>query len=193
MWYEWMYVSMCVHTSQYYRILLTHKKENNLIYVTTWKHGHRKHVLWNKPVIKRTNSFFFSLFRAAPAAYGSSQARSQIRAVAAGLHHSHSNARSELCLRPAPQLRAIWDPNPLSEAKDWTSILMDASQIHFHWAMRLTPKRTNSVWFHLHEAPRISKLIKTESRTEVTRCWGEGGVGSFCWGDDERALDDYGH
>jgi len=30
---------------------------------------------------------------AAPTAYGVSQARSQIRAIAAGLHHSHSNAR----------------------------------------------------------------------------------------------------
>ena len=32
--------------------------------------------------------FFFGLFRASPSAYGGSQARSQIRAVAAGLHHS---------------------------------------------------------------------------------------------------------
>ena len=38
--------------------------------------------------------FFFCLFRAAPKAY-SSQVRGQIGAVAAGLHHSHSNARSE--------------------------------------------------------------------------------------------------
>ena len=37
---------------------------------------------------------FFGFFRAAPMADGGSQARSQIGAVAAGLHHSHSNARS---------------------------------------------------------------------------------------------------
>ena len=42
--------------------------------------------------------FFFFLFvclffRAAPAAYGGSQARGQIGVIAAGLHHSHSNAR----------------------------------------------------------------------------------------------------
>ena len=36
------------------------------------------------------------LFRAAPMAYGGSQARSQIRAPAAGLHHSHSNTRSSV-------------------------------------------------------------------------------------------------
>ena len=50
------------------------------------------------------------LFRAAPAAYGRSQARGQIRAAAAGLHPSHSNAKYELCLRPTPQLMAMPDP-----------------------------------------------------------------------------------
>ena len=39
--------------------------------------------------------FSFSLFRAAPVTCGSSQARGQIGATAADLHHSHSNARSE--------------------------------------------------------------------------------------------------
>ena len=33
-------------------------------------------------------------FRAAPVAYGSSQARGQIGAAAASLYHSHSNAGS---------------------------------------------------------------------------------------------------
>ena len=50
--------------------------------------------------------FFFWLFRASPAAYGSSQARGQIGVIAASLHHRHSNARSELCLQPTPQLTA---------------------------------------------------------------------------------------
>ena len=40
-------------------------------------------------------TFFLSFFRAAPEASGSSQARSWIRATAAGLHHSHSNTGSE--------------------------------------------------------------------------------------------------
>ena len=43
-------------------------------------------------------AFFFFLFRAVPAAYGGSQARGQIGAVATGLHRSHSNVESELCL-----------------------------------------------------------------------------------------------
>ena len=38
--------------------------------------------------------FVCALFRAAPAAYGGSQARGQIGAVAAHLHHSHSSASS---------------------------------------------------------------------------------------------------
>ena len=54
--------------------------------------------------------FCFGLSRAAPAAYGGSQARGQIGAVAASIHHSHSNARSEPRLRPTPQLPATPDP-----------------------------------------------------------------------------------
>ena len=63
------------------------------------------------------NLFFFLVFFfvfllclwAAPVAYGGSQARGQIRAVATGLHQSHSNAGSELRLRPTPQLTATPD------------------------------------------------------------------------------------
>ena len=56
------------------------------------------------------NFYFLSFvfFRAAPMAYGGSQARGAIGAVAAGLRHS--NARSELCLRPTPQLMGTPDP-----------------------------------------------------------------------------------
>ena len=43
-------------------------------------------------------------------AYGGSQARGLIRAVAAGLRHSHSNSGSEPHLRPTSQLTAIPDP-----------------------------------------------------------------------------------
>ena len=53
---------------------------------------------------------FIYFFRAAGLAYGSSQTRGQIGAAAAGLHHSHSNARSELRLQPTPQLTANPDP-----------------------------------------------------------------------------------
>ena len=57
--------------------------------------------------------FFFGLFafsRASPVAYGGSQARGLIGAVATGLCQSHSNAGSEPSLRPTPQLTATLDP-----------------------------------------------------------------------------------
>ena len=54
--------------------------------------------------------FIYLLFRASSMAYGSSQARGWIGAAATGLHHSHSNAGSELHLRPTPQLPATLDP-----------------------------------------------------------------------------------
>ena len=50
--------------------------------------------------------------------YGSSQARGQFRAVAAGLCHSQSNAGSKPHQRPTPQLTAAMVFNPLSEVRD---------------------------------------------------------------------------
>jgi len=53
--------------------------------------------------------FFFGLFafsRAAPAAYGGSQARGPIGAVATGLRQTHSNEGSQPRLEPTPQLTA---------------------------------------------------------------------------------------
>ena len=70
---------------------------------------------------------FFAFSRAAPAAYGDSQARGLIRAAAAGLHQSHSNTGSELHLRPTQQHRIL---NPLSEARYQTHNLLVPSQIH---------------------------------------------------------------
>ena len=83
--------------------------------------------------------FFFFFLRATPTAYGSSQASSQIGALAAGLRHSHNNSGSEPYLWPTPQLTATVDLNALSEARDWTHILMDTSQIPFCWSMTGTP------------------------------------------------------
>ena len=54
--------------------------------------------------------YLLFLFRAAPMAYGGSQARGPVGAVAIGLRHRHSNARSEPRLRPTPQLTATLDP-----------------------------------------------------------------------------------
>ena len=65
------------------------------------------------------------LSRAAPMAYGSSQARGWIGAIAASLHHSHSNAGSGPCLWPTPQLMATPDPRPTEQGHRLNYILMD--------------------------------------------------------------------
>ena len=69
--------------------------------------------------------FFFGLFRATPMADESSQARGWIGAVAVDLHHS------------SPQHQIF---NPLSNARDWTCVLMDTSQICFCRASMGTAK-----------------------------------------------------
>ena len=61
--------------------------------------------------------FLFLLFRAAPSAYGGSQARGQIGAAAASLHHSHSHAGSEPHLRPTPQLMATPGLRPTQQGQ----------------------------------------------------------------------------
>ena len=86
--------------------------------------------------------FIFLLFRAAPAAYGGSQARNRIGATAAGLRHSHSNAISELVCSLHHGSRQHWNLNPLSEARDPTQNLMVPSWIHHHCAMMGTPFET---------------------------------------------------
>ena len=70
--------------------------------------------LWRRRVEAHFLGGRLGFFRAAPKVYGSSQARGQTGAVAAGLYHS-SQQRQTL--------------NPLSKAKDRTLVLMDASQI----------------------------------------------------------------
>ena len=52
--------------------------------------------------------FFWSFVFFRAMAHGGSQARRQIRAVAAGLHHSH--VESEPRLQPTPQLTVMPDP-----------------------------------------------------------------------------------
>ena len=88
---------------------------------------------------QRSTSFFFFFFVflsiwATPMAYGGSQARGRIRAVAARLCHNYSNARFEP--------HSSWQRpilNPLSKARDRTHNLRVPSQIRFHCATRGTP------------------------------------------------------
>ena len=54
--------------------------------------------------------FFFNLFGTALLAYGGSQARGPIGAIATSHSHTHSSVKFERCLRPTPQLTAMPDP-----------------------------------------------------------------------------------
>ena len=60
----------------------------------------------------KTSTFFglFAISSAAPMAYGDSQARGRIRAIATGLCQSHSNIGSKPHLQPTPELTATLDP-----------------------------------------------------------------------------------
>ena len=79
------------------------------------------------------------LFRAAPMTYWSSQARSQIGAIAADLCHSIATLDlSHICkLHHSSQQHQIL--NALSKVRDWSRILMDVNQVHYLWAMMRTP------------------------------------------------------
>ena len=71
--------------------------------------------------------FILTFFRATPEAYGSFQGR--IRTVATGLSYSHSNTRSPLSVAYMTSSQQCWILNPLSEARHWTSILVDTSLV----------------------------------------------------------------
>ena len=84
--------------------------------------------------------FFWYFLGAAPAAYGGSQARSQIRATATGLHHSHSNTRPEPCPRPIPPPTAMPDPQPAERGQ------VSNPQPHRH----LSGSSADEPWWELH-------------------------------------------
>ena len=83
--------------------------------------------------------FFFLLFRPALQAYGGFQAKGRTGSTAAGLHHSHSNAGSELHLQPTPQLMATLDPYPTECGQGSNPQHHTTSCIRFRCATMGTP------------------------------------------------------
>ena len=75
---------------------------------------------------------FFCLFRAAPTAYGGSQARGLIGAIAVAYATATATQDpSRVCdLHYSSRQGQIL--NPLSETRDRTCVLMDASQVLFY-------------------------------------------------------------
>ena len=117
--------------------------------------------------------FYFCLFRAAPVAYGRSQASVWIGAVASSLPPSHSNMGSELCLRPTPQpqqcgIRATsatytrahgnarslthWAKAGIKPSPSWTLVGFINC-----WATTGTPQNTTS--FKRHERKNITWIL----------------------------------
>ena len=86
--------------------------------------------------------FVFCLFRATSMAYGGSQVRDPIQLKLKLLAYTTATATrdpSHICdLHHSSQQRRIL--NPLSKARDQNCVLMDANQIHFHWA-------TTELWY----------------------------------------------
>ena len=85
--------------------------------------------------------------------YGGSQARGPIRATAPDLHHSHSNAGSELSLQPTPQLMATPDPEPTERCQ----------------GLNLQPHGSQSDSFPLPQRELLPHLLKTDISGEMPR------------------------
>ena len=99
--------------------------------------------------------YLFLLFKATPMAYGGSQARGQIGAVAASLHHSHSYARSKPCLQPTPSSWQCQIFNLLSGARDRTCILMDSFPLHDGNSLNLFKREKSGVLWWVAQWVRI--------------------------------------
>lgn len=101
--------------------------------------------------------FCFS-FVAIPAAYGSSRAGGRIKAVAAGLHNSHSNTGSEQHLWPTLQVVAMLDA--LNEAEDQNCILTTQC-----WVCNLLSHNRNSLTVEeSFKEPQTNFMIQSGNR-----------------------------
>ena len=68
--------------------------------------------------------------------------------------------------------RQHWIFNPLSEARDWTCVLVHTSQIHFHWAMMGTPGIVFLFYFHIvHYRCTGLQLISVYWSCILEPCW----------------------
>ena len=97
----WLKDSCCLLFSVFQNILLGRWEER--------KSGKEHGRIFRPEMVFMVSIYLLRLFcfiRSTSSEYGSSQARGQIGATTASLHHSHSNVESEPHLRPAPQLTA---------------------------------------------------------------------------------------
>ena len=104
---------------------------------------------------------FFFLFMATPEAYASSQAGGWTGTAAAGLRHSHSNARYKLHLGPTPQLAAM-----LNSSSTGSNTHPHKYYVGFLtcWATMRTPKSSILIPI-LNPLPVFVKLPSSWSQT----------------------------
>ena len=121
---------------------------------------------------------YFCLFRAAPAAYGCSQAWGPIGATAASLYHSHSNTRSKPSQWPTPQPQQcqIWAASATyttahsnaGSLTHWVRPGMEPATLWFlvgfvnHWATTGTPENFKLYVRGSHLWP-VSFLVESPS------------------------------
>ena len=127
--------------------------------------------------------FFFSLFRATSMAYGGSQTRGRIGAVAAGLHHSQSNTYLSCICNLHHSSLQCWILNPLRVPRDWTCVLMNTSQVCFHWAMTGTPSS-----FLLDEETEAGRCYTTSQCHTISKISSPGDSGSEPYFNHEANL-----
>ena len=96
--------------------------------------------------------FCFLLFSAEPMAYGGSRAKSWIGAIAAGLHHSHSNVGSEPCLWLTPQFTATTD------LTHWARPGIKPASLRI-LVRFVTPKPQQELQFLMFDSQKPSSLI----------------------------------
>ena len=115
-------VCLCVYTHTWHP---TSNKFENF-----WKEG-------CEPLLE-VQLYLFVFLGPHPSAYGHSQARGQIRAAAAALHHSQTPDLSLICYLHCSswQCQIL---NSLSRARGQTHILMTISQVRYGWATVGTP------------------------------------------------------
>ena len=124
-----------------------------------------------------THTDIYYLFRAVPTEYGDSQVRGQIEPVAASLCHSHSNTRSELHLRPAPQLTAWgiarslthWARPGIEPVSSWTLVGFVTSEppqelpawyFCFAWCLVLVPFKSWNISYLMNQTElSLNKFI----------------------------------